>query len=89
MLKVMLETLTTKASDSSVGGGGAEGSGEAPKDFAKPRQTIQSPNRLYKAPERLYKAPTDYTKPRNIIETFKILNKTLQYSTSTQNIKQE
>ena len=29
------------------------GVGEAPKDFTKPRQTIQSHNRLYKAPERL------------------------------------
>ena len=35
----------------------AGGEGEAPKDFTKPRQTIQSPNRQYKA-------PTDNTKPR-------------------------
>ena len=34
----------------------AEGpGGEAPKDFTKPQQTIQSPNRLYKAPKRAYK----------------------------------
>ena len=39
-----------------VGGGPpAEGPGEAPKDYTKPRQTIESPNRLYKAPKRLYK----------------------------------
>ena len=31
------------------------GGGEAPEDFTKPRQTIQSPNRQYKAPKRLYK----------------------------------
>ena len=36
---------------------------KAPTDFTKPRQTIQSPDRLYKAPKKLYKAPTDYTKP--------------------------
>ena len=31
-----------------VGGGPpAEGPGEAPKDFTKPQQTIQSPNRQY------------------------------------------
>ena len=34
------------------GGAPAEGPGEAPKDFTKPRQTLQSPDRLYKAPER-------------------------------------
>ena len=38
------------------GGPPAEGPAEAPKDFTKPQQTIQSP-------DRLYKAPTDYTKP--------------------------
>ena len=26
-----------------------------PKDYTKPRRTIQSPDRLYKAPERLWK----------------------------------
>ena len=30
------------------GPGEGGGGGEAPKDFTKPRQTIQSPNRLYK-----------------------------------------
>ena len=34
---------------------GGRGGGEAPKDYTKPQQTIQSPNRSYKA-------PTDYTK---------------------------
>ena len=37
--------------------GGLGRGGEAPKDFTKPRQTIQSPSRQYKA-------PTDNTKPR-------------------------
>ena len=38
-------------------GPGEGGRGEAPKDFTKPRQTIQSPDRLYRTPERLYKDP--------------------------------
>ena len=50
---------------------GARG-GEAPQDFTKPQQTIQSPNRQYKA-------PTDYTNPLNIKQRPNILNKTLQY----------
>ena len=63
------------------------------KDFTKPRQTIQS---HYKAPTDYTKPPKHYTKPQNTIqsprktvETCKILDKTLKYSTSTQNIKQE
>ena len=52
---------------------GAQG-GEAPQDFTKPQQTIQSPNRQY-----IVKAPTDYTNPLNIKQRPNILNKTLQY----------
>ena len=44
---------------------------EAPEDYTKPKNNIQSPDRLYKAPERLHKAPKrlykaleDYTRPR-------------------------
>ena len=44
--------------------------GEAPKDFTKPRQTIQSPNRQYKAPKH-------YTKPKNIRRKPKMLDKYL------------
>ena len=36
--------------------------GEAPKDLTKPRQTIQSP-------DKLYKAPTDNTKPRQTTQS--------------------
>ena len=41
--------------------------GEAPKDFTKTRQTIQSPDRLYKAP----KPGRDYTKTQNIKQNHK------------------
>ena len=71
-----------------VGPGGAEGGidwggdtsedyTKPPTDYTKPRQTVQSPDRLYEAPakytkpqqtickdpNRLYKSPTDYAKP--------------------------
>ena len=48
-------------------GGGARrgpGGGEAPTDYAKPRQTLQSPRKTIQSPDRQYKAPTDNTKPR-------------------------
>ena len=47
--------------------GGIHWGGDTPKDYTKPRQTIQSPGILDKAPETLYKAPTDYIKPRQTI----------------------
>ena len=53
----------------------------------KLQKTLQSPDRLYKAPKRLYKAPTDYTKPRkdtkprNIRQNPKVLDKDLTYLT--------
>ena len=54
------------------GGGGrapAEGpGGEAPKDYTKPRQIIQSPYRLYKPPKKYTKPQKDYTKPRQTIQ---------------------
>ena len=56
--------------------------GEAPKDYTKARQTIQSPNRLFKA-------PIDYTKPRQTIQSptniqrHEIPDKTQQYCTKT------
>ena len=44
-------------------GGARRGAwGEAPKDFTKPRQTIQSPNRLYKAQKHYTRPRKDYTK---------------------------
>ena len=43
------------ATAAAMGPGG--GGGEAPEDDTKPRQAIQSP-------DRLYKAPTDSTKPQ-------------------------
>ena len=59
-----------------VGGGRWEvGGGEALKDFTKPRQTIQSPDRLNKPPQRLYKAPEYQTKPTNIKQMPKMFNK--------------
>ena len=57
------------------GARGGGGGGEAPKDFTKPRQTIQSPNRLYKAPETLHKHINIRQKPLNIRQVPKILNK--------------
>ena len=46
--------------------------GEAPKDFTKPQQTIQSPDRLYKAPTYYTKPPKDY---RNLQKDYiKLLN---------------
>ena len=38
-------------------GGDRLGWGHLIKEYTKPRQTIQSPDRLYKATTRLYKAP--------------------------------
>ena len=52
--------------------GGIHWGGDTPKDYTKPRQTIQSPGILDKAPETLYKA-------LNIRQRPKILDKTLQY----------
>ena len=52
---------------------------KAPTDYTKPQQTIGSPNRLYKAPTDYTKPPKHYTKPLNIRQRPKILNKTLQY----------
>ena len=49
--------------------------GEAPKDFTKPQQTIQSPNRLYKAPETLHKHINIRQNPINIRQAPKIFNK--------------
>ena len=63
------------AAGAAVGpGGGREGGGgdrlgwghirrlyKAPTDYTKPRNIIQSPDRLYKDIERLCKAPEDYT----------------------------
>ena len=45
--------------------------GDAPKDFTKPRQTTQSPDRLYKDPETLYKAPETLHKHINIKQNLK------------------
>ena len=42
--------------------GPAGGRGEAPKDYTKPQQIIQSP-------DRQYKAPADNTKPRQTIQS--------------------
>ena len=61
-----------------VGGAPAEGPGEggggeeAPIDFTKPQQTIQSP-------DRQYKAPTDYTKPQQTILSPNRLYKDMKY----------
>ena len=49
------------AAAAAVGPEGGRGV-EAPKDYTKLRQTIQSPNRLYKA-------PTDFTNPLQIIQS--------------------
>ena len=54
----------------SVPGHGAKRGALAPKHYTKPRQIIQSP-------DRLYKAPTDYTEPQNSIQRHEILDKTL------------
>ena len=54
----------------------------APKDCTKPRQTLQSPNRLYKA-------PTDNTRPQQTIQNPKILDKTFEKHEKPKNIKQE
>ena len=61
------------ATAAAVGPGG-EG-GEAPKDFTKPRQTIQSPDKPYKAPTDYTKPPKDYRKSKNIKQNPKILDK--------------
>ena len=53
----------------------------APTDFTKPRQTVQSPNRLYKAPKRLYKAPKHCTKPAQHMQNLNIVDKNQTYST--------
>ena len=62
--------------------GGIHWGGDTPKDYTKPRQTIQSPGILDKAPETLYKAPETLhkhihirQKPLNIRQTPKIFNK--------------
>ena len=58
----------------------------APKDFTKPRQTLQSPRKTIESPDRLYKASIDNTKPRQTIQrpkpickTFKILDEDQTY----------
>ena len=70
-----------------VGGRARRGPrGGTPKDFTKPRQTIQSHRKTIESPYRLYKAPTDYTKPqqtikrpKKAIQRHEILDKTLKY----------
>ena len=47
----------------------------APKDFTKPQQTLQSPNRLYKAPETLHKHINIRQKALNTRQVPKIFNK--------------
>ena len=66
-------------------GGGGEGR-EAPKDYTKPRQLIQSPDRQYKAPKHYTKPQKDSTKPEkdyaktyNITQRPKVLDKEPQY----------
>ena len=51
---------------------------EAPTDYTKTRQTVQSLNRLYKA-------PTDNTKTQNIRQNLKILDQHPTYSTTVAN----
>ena len=51
------------------------GKGEAPKDFTKPRQTLQSSRKTIDSPDRLYKALEYYTKHKNIRQEPKIFNK--------------
>ena len=78
--------------------GGIHWGENTPKDFTKPKQTIQNPGILHKAAETLYKAPTDYrnlqkeyTKPKNIRQNFKkhvkptVLDKNQQYLTRVAN----
>ena len=65
-----------------------------PKDYTKPRQTIQSPDRQYKAPtdftkprqttqspNRLYKAPKQHTKHSKNMQSPKILDNNHKYLT--------
>ena len=73
------------------GGPPAEGPGAAPAAAVgpggeggregKPRQTIQSPNRLYKATTDYTKPPKDYRNLQNIRQKLKILNKYPTYLT--------
>jgi len=58
---------------------GPGGGGEAPEDFTKPRQTIQSSGILDKAPETLYKSFEYYTKTQNIKQNLTISNKNPKY----------
>ena len=60
------------------GPGHAMGQAHAPKELTKPRQTIQSPNRLHKAPK-------DYRKPLNIRQNPNILDKNPKYLTKVAN----
>ena len=56
-------------------GGGIHWGGDTPKDYTKPRQTIQSPGILDKAPETLYKCFEYWTKTQNIKQKLTISNK--------------
>ena len=58
-------------------GGGGGGGGEAPKDYTKPRQTMQSPDRLCKAPKNTIQSPGILDKDLKV----KILDKHSKYLT--------
>ena len=55
-----------------------------PKDYTKPRQTIQSPDRQYKAPRDNTKPQKTIQSPRNTTQRPKILDKTFKKACKTQ-----
>ena len=60
-------------------GGGMNWGGDTFRYFTKPRQTIQSPERLYKAPEKYTKPRVTIQRPQNLRPKLDILNKYLKY----------
>ena len=50
------------------------GGGGTPKDYTKPRQTIQSPKNILQSPQKIIQRPTILDKPQNVRQKLEMLN---------------